>query len=187
MKKLITSYLDKLHAVTNEMDWSPVEELAENLYRAVINKRRVYICGNGGSAGNAVHLANDFLYGISPKGKALNIEALSANQAVITCLGNDIGYENIYSHQLLVKGQPGDTVIVLSGSGNSANILRVLEVAKQKDIHSFAILGFSGGKAKSLAECAIHFPVDDMQISEDLQMVTGHMLMQFLCEKLSEE
>ena len=108
--------------------------------------------------------------------------ALSANPAVITCLANDVGYESIFSEQLAVQGQSGDLLIVLSGSGNSPNIIKVLGQAKPMGIKSFAILGYSGGRSKSLADVAIHFPVDDMQISEDMQLVVGHMIMQWLSQ-----
>ena len=145
------------------------------------NGQQVFICGNGGSAGNAIHLANDFLYGIAKKtGRGMRITALSANAAVMTCLANDVGYHAIYSEQLAVLGNKGDLLIVLSGSGNSPNILEVLKTAQEKEIVSCAILGYSGGKAKDLASIVLHFPVDDMQIAEDLQLVVGHMLMQYL-------
>ena len=95
---------------------------------ALRNGNKIMFCGNGGSAGNAIHLANDFIYGAGlGYGKGLRVEALSANPAVLTCLANDIGYENIFSEQIRVKGNVGDVLIVLSGSGNSPNILKVLE------------------------------------------------------------
>jgi D-sedoheptulose 7-phosphate isomerase len=100
---------------------------------------------------------------------------------VLTCLANDLGYENVYAEQLRVKAEPGDLLIVLSGSGNSPNVVRALEMGEAKGMTTFAILGFSGGKCKGLAQHPIHFPVDDMQISEDLQMVIGHLCMQWLC------
>jgi D-sedoheptulose 7-phosphate isomerase len=144
-------------------------------------KRQVFICGNGGSAGNAIHLANDFLYGISKvAGSGLRVNALSANAAVLTCLANDEGYDTIFSTQLAVQANHGDVLVVLSGSGNSPNILKVLAKAKEMGVKSYAILGYSGGKAKAMADVAIHFAVDDMQISEDLQLIVGHMVMQWL-------
>lgn len=184
MKKLIANYLETLHNVTDSMDWTPVEILAKALYDAVQQGRSVYLCGNGGSAGNAVHLANDFLYGIAPDGRAMKVEALTANTSVLTCLGNDIGYDNIFAHQLTVKAEAGDILIVLSGSGNSANIINALETAKDRQMQSFAILGYSGGKARELVDTAIHFAVDDMQIAEDTQLIVGHMLMQYLNREL---
>ena len=94
-------------------------------------RRQVFLCGNGGSAGNAIHLANDLLYGVAKKsGGGLRVHALAANPAVITCLANDIGYEEIYAEQLAVHGQPGDLLIALSGSGNSPNIVKAVARAK---------------------------------------------------------
>ncbi len=89
------------------------------------NKKNIYLCGNGGSASNAVHIANDLIYGASAKnGVGIKAEALTANPAVLTCLANDIGYEDIFSEQLKVKAGMGDLLIVLSGSGNSENVVR---------------------------------------------------------------
>ena len=180
-KALFSDYASRLQTVLATSDWSAVADLASDMKLCWKAGRRVFLCGNGGSAGNAIHLANDFLYGIAKKtGGGLKVMALSANPAVMTCLANDIGYEHIYSEQLAVQAEKGDLLIVLSGSGNSPNILRVVEQAKKMGVKSYAILGFSGGQCKQLVDVPIHFPVDDMQISEDLQLVVGHMLMQWL-------
>lgn len=180
-KDLILDYSLRLQATIASSDWSSVNFLAEDMLRCWKEKRQVFFCGNGGSAGNAVHLANDFLYGIAKKtGGGLKTQALSANPAVMTCLANDVGYESIFSEQLAVQAQAGDLLIALSGSGNSPNIVRVIEQAKAMDVKSYAILGFTGGKCKELADVAIHFPVNDMQIAEDMQLIVGHMMMQWL-------
>lgn len=176
-----SAYAQRLSDVLASVDWSTVQDLAREMRRCWTENRRVFLCGNGGSAGNAVHLANDYLYGIAKKtGGGLRVEALSANPAVITCLANDLGYDRIYAEQLAVQGSPGDLLLVLSGSGNSPNILAVLEQARAMGIISCAVLGFSGGKSKALADIAIHFSIDDMQIAEDLQLIVGHACMQWL-------
>ena len=163
--------------------WSDVSMLARALLIGSRENRQVFLCGNGGSAGNAMHLANDFLYGVrTGLGKGLRVEALTANPAVLTCLANDVGYEEIFSYQLQEKADPGDILLVLSGSGNSRNVIRALEVGNQIDMKTFAILGYSGGSCKELAHHPIHFEIDDMQIAEDLQLMVGHMCMQWLCE-----
>ena len=181
VKDLILGYSSKLQEVLASSDWSSVNLLAQDMLRCWQEKRQVFFCGNGGRAGNAVHLANDFLYGIAKKtGGGLKVQALSANSAVMTCLANDVGYESIFSEQLAVQAQAGDLLIALSGSGNSPNIVRVIEQAKAMDVKSYAILGFTGGKCKELADVPIHFPVNDMQIAEDLQLIVGHMMMQWL-------
>ena len=176
-----TDYSRRLQAVLASADWSSVHQLAQALLESWQQGRRVFLCGNGGSAGNAIHLANDFLYGTAKKtGGGIRAIALPANTAVLTCLANDIGYDHIFSEQLAVQAQKGDLLIALSGSGNSGNIVRALEQASAMGVKSFAILGFSGGKSLQLADSAIHFPVNDMQIAEDLQLIVGHMVMQWL-------
>lgn len=174
-------YLARLKSALDVIPPEPLQALAEALMVAWKEKRQVFIFGNGGSAGNAIHLANDFLYGISREfGHALRVTALPANSAVLTCLANDEGYDGIFFRQLAVLANKGDVTIAFSGSGNSPNILKALEYCSQNSITSFAVLGYSGGKAKALADHAIHVPVNDMQISEDLQLVVGHLMMQWL-------
>ena len=144
-------------------------------------ERCLYLCGNGGSAGNAVHLANDLVYGIAKgDGLGMRAHALSANTSVLTCLANDLDYSEIFSAQLKVFGRRGDILIALSGSGNSANILKAISAAKEIGMPTYAVLGYNGGKAKEMVDVPIHFAVDDMQIAEDLQLVVGHMAMQWL-------
>jgi D-sedoheptulose 7-phosphate isomerase len=183
-----TDYSSRLQASLATAEWSGVAQLTADIHECWLQKKQVFFCGNGGSAGNAIHLANDFLYGIAKRpGGGLRVNALSANPAVITCLANDIGYDRIYSEQLSVLGNPGDVLVVLSGSGNSPNIVAALEQAKAMKVKSYAILGFTGGRCKELADVSIHFAVDDMQISEDLQLVVGHMLMQWLYANRSQQ
>lgn len=179
--KIYVNYANRLSSLLLSFDWQNVEQLAQDIAGVWENGGQVFFCGNGGSAGNAIHLANDFVYGVAKKtGGGIRAISLSANSAVITCLANDVGYEHIYSEQLAVQGNSGDILIALSGSGNSQNIVNTILQAKKMDIKSYAILGFSGGKCKDIADVPIHFPIDDMQISEDMQLIVGHMIMQKL-------
>lgn len=188
MEKYVTTYVERLNYALNHEAMEQVPELGAHLRRAWKEGKSVYLCGNGGSAGNAIHLANDLIYGAGMKaGVGLKVESLSANPAVLTCLGNDLGYDQIYAQQIRVKGEAGDVLIVLSGSGNSPNVVHALEVANGLGMITCAILGFAGGKCKDLAQIPIHFPVNDMQISEDLQLIVGHICMQWLCEVLGQD
>ncbi len=180
---VFTAYASRLQEVLATSDWSGVAQLSQDMKDCWMNGRQVFFCGNGGSAGNAIHLANDYLYGIAKRtGGGMRVSSLSANAAVITCLANDVGYDAIYSEQLAVQAQASDLLIVLSGSGNSPNILRVLEQAKAMGVKTCGILGYSGGKAKAMCDVPIHFAIDDMQIAEDMQLIVGHMVMQWLYE-----
>jgi D-sedoheptulose 7-phosphate isomerase len=179
--KLFSDYSSRLSAALQDFDWTPVERLAYELRDCWQSGRQLFLCGNGGSGGNANHLANDFLYALSKtKGSGLRVHSLSANPSTLTCLANDEGYDQVFSLQLAVLARAGDVLVVFSGSGNSPNIVKALEEAKTIGMTSYALLGYSGGKAKALADVPIHFAIDDMQIAEDAQMVIGHMLMQWL-------
>ncbi len=179
-----SSYFQRLNEASGRIPLEAVEKLASTLLSCWQDGRQVFIFGNGGSAGNAMHLANDWIYGISKTfGSGLRVTALPANSSVTTCLANDEGYESIFSYQLAVLARPGDVAIALSGSGNSPNIVKALEYCNQADIDSYAILGFTGGSSLKLAQTPIHVAIDDMQISEDLQMIIGHLLMQWLYDK----
>lgn len=177
----VANYARTLDSVWKGRDWSDVVLLVQTLQRCWRENRQVFLCGNGGSAANAVHLANDLLYGVDKAaGRGLRVTALPANAAVLTCLANDVGYEDVFAAQLTVLAQPGDLLLAFSGSGNSPNIVKALARARELGLTSFAILGFTGGKALGLADHPIYFPAHDMQVSEDLQMMVGHMAMQYL-------
>ena len=174
-------YAGRLSSALAGQEWRPVSELTKELARVWRESRQAFVCGNGGSAANAIHWANDFIYPIAKAGgKGIRMMALPANSSTLTCLANDVGYDEVFSRQLATYGEAGDVLIVFSGSGNSPNILRVLETAKEMKIKSFAILGYSGGAALGLADVPIHFQVDDMQVAEDVQLIVGHMILQAL-------
>ena len=174
-------YAARLGRAVATADPRGIEKLAHELLDCWDTGRQVFLCGNGGSGANAVHMANDFIYAISKMaGSGLRVTALPANTAIVTCLANDEGYSSIFSLQLAVLARSGDVLVVLSGSGNSSNILKALETAKTIGMRSYALLGYSGGAAKAMADVPIHFAIDDMQISEDLQTMVLHSIMQWM-------
>jgi D-sedoheptulose 7-phosphate isomerase len=185
-KESPAGYVIRLQSVLSGYDWSKVQMLIESLRTAWNERHRVFLCGNGGSAANAMHISNDLLYGVAKNGHGIKVTALSANTAVLTCLGNDLGYDEIFSRQIAVQAERGDILIVLSGSGNSPNIVKALRKAREMGVQTFAVLGYSGGHCLDLADVAIHFPINDMQIAEDLQLIVGHMVMQALSTNSSE-
>lgn len=180
-------YARRLQCALNNGPLDAVGKLAAALLLALQQRAGVFIAGNGGSAANAMHLANDFLYGMGREiGFGLRVEALPANSSVLTCLANDISYEQVFAEQVRVKGDAGDVLIVLSGSGNSPNVIRALEAANQIGMKTFAILGYSGGRCLEVVQVPIHFQVGDMQIAEDLQLVVGHICMQWVQEQVKQ-
>ena len=147
--------------------------MIEILYQAVKRARHVYICGNGGSAANAVHIANDLIAG------GVRAHALTADVATLTAIANDYDYAEIFSRQLETLGKSRDLLIVLSGSGKSPNILAALETAKQKKMKTAAIFGAYNVHSPTIADILISLGWT-MQQAEELQLVIGHHLMKRL-------
>ena len=176
IEKFITNYKLKLDSVWEYLDDANIEILANELFDAWKKNKNVFVCGNGGSAANANHLANDLLYGIHPEGNGIKIHSLCSNISVNTCLANDTGYEHIFSKQLSSLGAKEDLLIVMSGSGNSRNIIEALNQAKEMGIRTHGMLGYDGGRCIEIVDNAIHFKIQNMQIAEDMQMIIGHIL-----------
>ena len=143
------------------------------LAKAVKKAKRVYLCGNGGSAANAIHIANDLV------ACGIKAQALTADVATLTAIANDDGYEHIFSWQLYVFGEPGDLLIVLSGSGRSPNIIAVLNMAEKMGIESWAIFG-KYNKPLPINVASFILMGDDMQEAEEAQLVIGHDVMRWL-------
>ena len=140
-----------------------MEQLAVLIY----NAPRVYICGNGGSAANAMHMANDLI------AVGIKAHALTADIATLTCIANDYGYDQVFSRQLMVFGSPSEVVICLSGSGNSKNILMALDVARHLRMISVAVT--DGGEAADRADHHLQTP-GGMQYAEEKQIHVGHLV-----------
>ena len=191
MNSSIQTYIENCkenhNKVWDSLDYNMVNQVATELKSAWVDGRNLFLCGNGGSSANANHIANDLIFGVNPEGKGLKVHSLCANSSINLCLANDIGYENIFSHQLQTLAKKGDILITLSGSGNSPNILKALRKAKALGLKSIALLGFDGGKALKLADITIHFKIDDMQVSEDFQMIIFHLITVHIKELKSNE
>ena len=183
------NYLDKLSSNFNSEILESIEKLAEDLTKIWESNNQLFICGNGGSAANAIHIANDLHYGLAQSVKSkkygMKADALPANAAIITCLANDTGYENIFSNQLRVKANKNDLLVVLSGSGNSENIINALKVSNEMGLNNYAVLGFDGGKCKEIAKNIIHVPVSDMLVSEDIQMIIFNICFQWIVKEMN--
>ena len=179
-------YLTKLKNCFDEELINCIYELKNDLEEAWINKNNIFVCGNGGSGANANHIANDLLYGVGfnrETGKhalGMRVESLVSNPGVITCLANDINYENVFSKQIEIKGNKNDLLIALSGSGNSKNIINAIQIANEKGLKTTAIVGFDGGKCKQIANKSIHSKLSDMEIAEDIQMIIFNTCKQWL-------
>jgi len=143
---------------------------------------RIYIIGNGGSASTASHMANDLGTGLKRRDiLSLDVLSLCDNTSIATALANDIGYENIFYMQLKDILKPEDTIIAISCSGNSPNILKAVKYAKEMGTTIISLTGFSGGTLKKSSDINIHFETSnkDYGLVEDAHMIINHMLFSY--------
>jgi D-sedoheptulose 7-phosphate isomerase len=140
---------------------------------------KLLICGNGGSAAEAQHLAGELMGRYKDDRPPLPAVALTADSTLLTCIGNDYRFEEIFARQVRGLARPGDALIVFTTSGNSPDVLLALEAAREMSLHSIAFLGSDGGKAKPLASCALIVPHRDTARVQE-----GH---QFLMHSLMDE
>src|SRR6188508_100327 len=150
IKKIIQASIDvKKQVLQNDQLIHTMEEVVEVIVKAFQNGRRVYFCGNGGSAADAQHLAAEFSGRFYTDRKALPAEALHCNTSYLTAVGNDYGFDEIYSRLIDGIGETGDVLVGLSTSGTSANIIKAFETAKKKEMITIGFTGKSGGNMKS--------------------------------------
>ena len=138
--------------------------------------------GNGGSAATASHFANDLSIGSDSYEKPFRAISLTDNQAIITAISNDFGFEDVFVKQLRVLGRPGDVAVAISASGNSSNLLAAFAYAKTVGIKTIAITAFDGGKLKNIADEGIHVPTGPREYgpAEDAHMVLDHLVGAYL-------
>lgn len=177
----INAYLEKEKEVLANLPIEDINAVMNLLEKARTQGKRIFICGNGGSASTASHFVCDFNKGVS-HGQELkyDFECLSDNVPMMMAVANDIGYEDIFLVPLQNKLKQGDVVIGISGSGNSENVVRALRYAEETGAETVAICGYGGGRIKELAKYNIHVKVDNMQIVEDVHLMLDHLMMYIL-------
>jgi D-sedoheptulose 7-phosphate isomerase len=178
-------YLQALQATLSQLDLGQVEVMAKLLLEAYDAGKTVYVFGNGGSGATASHMAGDFVKGVSyGLEKRFRMICLNDNFTGLSAYSNDISYDLIFVEPLKNFLQPGDVVIGLSGSGNSKNVVLALEYARSAGASTIALCGYSGGKIHELADVSVHAPIHNMEISEDLHLITFHMVKNFIISRL---
>jgi D-sedoheptulose 7-phosphate isomerase len=174
----IDDYFDLLKQTLDGVDRADVEALAQVFLDAHGRGATVFVCGNGGSASTASHMACDLNKGVSyGRSRRLRVHALTDNIATIMAYANDVSYEDVFAEQLRNFMNDGDVVIGISGSGNSRNVLNAISYANDRGNATVGITGFDGGKLKQLASRNVNVPVDDMQVCEDVHLILNHVLM----------
>ncbi len=175
-------YFDYLGRVLKAIDPKSIETFAKTLLDARERGATVYFIGNGGSAATASHFANDLAIGTNSYEKPFRVVSLADNQAIITAIGNDFGYEEIFIRQLQVVAKRGDVLVAISASGNSPNLIRAIEYASGTGIKTVAITAFDGGRMKQISDEGVHVPtgLKEYGPAEDAHMILDHLIGAYL-------
>jgi len=171
-----------------------IKILADRIFDCYRAGKMVFVIGNGGSGSNASHLCEDLGKGTirredfdNDAKKRLKILSLTDNTPYILAWGNDEGFDRVFLEQLKNFASEGDLLIAISGSGNSPNILRAVEWAKNHGLRTYGCTGFDGGKLRSLAEAGLHVPLDDMGIVESIHLTAFHWVVDDMYRRIGLE
>lgn len=174
----------KQEVLKNELLIDTIGKIVDEIVKAFKNGNRVYFCGNGGSAADAQHLAAEFSGRFYIDRKALPAEALHCNTSYITAVANDYSYDAIYSRIIDGIGQAGDVLIGLSTSGNSGNIIKAFETARNKKMITVGFTGATGGQMKAVSDYLINIPSTDTPRIQESHIMAGHIVCQLVEEKI---
>lgn len=156
-------------------------QAAAILDEAINGDKRVFACGNGGSAAISNHLVCDHVKGVqTDTGLRPQIQSLSATVEMLTAIANDISYAEVFAYQIKTFGRPGDVLITISSSGDSENVVRATQWAVTNGLRTIALTGFAGGRTRQLAEVALHVDADNYGVIEDAHQSLMHVLAQFI-------
>ena len=178
LRERLAGYLEATRRALGTVDLDRVAEAIDRIDEAYRADRRVLVFGNGGSATTAAHLAEDLATYAIPfsEPKRLQILSLSDSPSVITALGNDLSFDEVFAEQIQQWGRAGDLVIAMSGSGNSANIIAGVERAREIGCTTVGLSGFDGGRLRERVDIPLHVDIASMQNAQDGHMVIVHLI-----------
>jgi D-sedoheptulose 7-phosphate isomerase len=181
----IHRYIEELKQTLMRLPEDRIEQVVQILHEARLNNKQVFIMGNGGSASTASHFVCDLGKNTRIKGMPnFRVMGLTDNMALFSALANDEGYENVFSQQLASFVCPGDAVIGISASGNSANVLNAIQLANQMEATTIGFTGFDGGQLSSMVDILLHVDSYTIEHVEDIHLMLEHLICKTLRETL---
>jgi D-sedoheptulose 7-phosphate isomerase len=183
IKTIISSSIAVKQAVLSDSNLlETVQNVSNEMLKCLRFDNRIYFCGNGGSAADAQHLAAEFSGRFYTDRKALPAEALHCNTSYLTAVANDYSYDVVYSRLIEGIAKEGDIVVGLSTSGNSANIVKAFEAAREKKVITVGFTGKDGGKMKPLSDFLLNVPSTDTPRIQESHIMLGHIICQMVEE-----
>jgi D-sedoheptulose 7-phosphate isomerase len=177
----LDAYVETYARAAASVSRSAFEAAAQKLTQTIAAGGTIFSCGNGGSAAISNHLLCDFLKGMrTGSGLRPLVSSLSSSIELITAVANDIAYEEVFAFQLQALARPGDTLITISSSGNSPNIIKALDWSRANGVATIAFTGFSGGRAQGLADISLHAAEGNYGVVEDVHQSLMHALAQYI-------
>ena len=178
----VRNYLSYLSELVLKLDHDEIVKVINLLLDARQTGNKIFFIGNGGSAATASHFANDLAIGTRTNSNPFRVMSLTDNNAVITAIANDYGYENVFVKQLEALYSKGDLLVAISASGNSPNLLKAVNFVKKRNGLTIGLTGFDGGKLKKIVDYVIHVPTDKGEHGpvEDIHMIFDHIVGTYL-------
>ena len=173
----------KLQIIDNEQLINEIANITKELVFLLKNDKKVLFCGNGGSAADAQHLATELSGRFFIDRPALFAEALHVNTSFLTAVGNDYDFSTIYERAIEAKGKKGDALIALSTSGNSENVIKAINMAKEKNMLTIGLTGKNGGKMIGLCDYLVQIPSSITPRIQEAHILVGHII----CELVEQE
>ncbi len=190
----VAPYLARLNQEIERLDQAALRRWADLIYVAWEQGKFVYIIGNGGSACNASHMAEDLGKSSLRESdlkdeskKRLKVLSLTDNLGWLLAVGNDVGYDQIFVQQLMNYGSAGDVLIAISGSGNSPNVLAAVDWANRHGLKTFGLTGYSGGKLKAMQQDGLYVELDDMGMVESIHLAVFHWVLNDVFARINGE
>jgi len=189
IKPFVTDYLTRLKYILDDIDAEVVSDIIDELELTLVNKSRIYIIGNGGSSATASHMVNDLGAGLRRRDIVnFDVVSLGDNSPVVSAIANDIGYENIFFMQMKGLINPNDIVIAISCSGDSPNIVKAVDYAKDLGCKIIGITGFDGGYLKVISDISFHInaPKNEYGLVEDVHMILDHIIYSYYIQRTTK-
>jgi len=175
-------YFNYLTEIFSKIDFSEIKGFIDTILAARERGSTIFFMGNGGSASTASHFANDLSFGVNEYKKPFKVVSIVDNVSILTALGNDYSYNDIFSQQLRIYGKKDDVAVGISASGNSQNLINAFEYSSSIGINTVAITAFSGGKMKEISDQSIYIPTENGEYgpAEDLHVILDHLISNYL-------
>lgn len=189
MKEKFLESIEVKHQIISNGQLENLQNIGDQIVTSIVNGGKIMLCGNGGSAADAQHLAAEMLIRLRPTFNREGVPAIALAQdtSTITACGNDYGYDELFERMVNTIGQEGDSLIGITTSGNSENVIRAINAAKKKGIKAFGFLGAGGGRTIDICDESFLVPSDVTGRIQESHITAGHILMEHIEDKLIEQ